>query len=160
MAVKIITEGDRLLKTDITHNNFRVDGSGIKIGIISDSFNAKDSLTSDIANGELPGANNPAGKFQPIQVLKDLKSDNVLANEESRALAQIIHDRDPGADLLFHTFIGDSDNLVDRNYSEAVNSLVAAGVGLPQADLAVAQAQAISGKIGYDNDWHSLGLRL
>jgi hypothetical protein len=93
MSGKIITEGDRLLKADIAHNNFRVDGNGIKIGIISNSFNAKDLLTSDIANGELPGANNPEGRFQPIQVLKDLKLDNVLANEEGRAFAQIIVDK-------------------------------------------------------------------
>ena len=57
MPGKIITEGDRLLKADIARNNFKLDGSGIKVGIIFDSFNAKDSLTSDIANGELPGAN-------------------------------------------------------------------------------------------------------
>jgi hypothetical protein len=89
MSGKIVTEGDRLLKADIARNNFKIDGSGIKIGIISTSFNAKDSLTSDIANDELPGANNPRGKSQPIQVLKDLKSDNVLASEEGRALAQV-----------------------------------------------------------------------
>ena len=80
MSGKIITEGDRLLKADIARNNFKIDGSGIKIGIISNSFNAKDLLTSDIVNGELPGANNPEDKFQPIQLLKDLKSDNVLAS--------------------------------------------------------------------------------
>lgn len=130
MSGKIVSEGDRLLKADIARNNFRVDGSGIKIGIISNSFNAKDSLTSDIANGVLPGASNPEGKFQPIQVLKDLKSDNVLASEEGRALAQIIHDTAPGAELLFHTSIGDSGNLDDLSYSEAVNSLVAAGANI------------------------------
>ncbi|PSB51270.1 S8 family serine peptidase [Chamaesiphon polymorphus] len=130
MSRKITTEGDRLLKADIARNNFRVDGSGIKIGIISTSFNAKDLLTSDIANGELPGANNPEGKFQPIQVLKDLKSDNVFADEEGRALAQIIHDQAPGAELLFHTAINDTGNIDDRSYSEAVNSLVAAGANV------------------------------
>jgi Subtilase family len=127
---KIFTEGDRLLKTDIARNNFRIDGSGIKIGIISTSFNAKDLLASDIANGELPGANNPEGKFQPIQVLKDLKSDNVFADEEGRALAQIIHDQAPGAELLFHTAINDTGNIDDRSYSEAVNALVAAGANI------------------------------
>ena len=130
MSEKIVTEGDRVLKADIARNDFNIDGSGIKIGIISTSFNAKNLLVSDIASGELPGDNNPEGRFQPVQILKDLKSDNVLASEEGRALAQIIHDQAPGADLLFHTSIGDSGNIDDLSYSEAVNSLVAAGANI------------------------------
>lgn len=179
MSGKIVTEGDRLLKADIARNNFRIDGSGIKIGIISSSFNARNLLTSDIANGELPGANNPEGKFQLIQVLKDLKSDNFFADEEGRALAQIIHDEAPGADLLFHTSIGDSDNIDDRSYSEAVNSLVAAGANIIVDDASIPTsifqdgeaAQAVknavdkgitvisaagnNGRISYESDYRS-----
>jgi hypothetical protein len=136
-------------------------------------------LASDIANGELPGANNPEGKLQPIQVLKDLKSDNIFASEEGRALAQIVHDEAPGAELLFHTSIGDSGNIDDRNYSEAVNSLVAAGANIIVEDaliptsifqdgeaaqaaknavdkgVTVISAAGNNGRISYESDYHS-----
>jgi hypothetical protein len=179
MSGKIVTEGDRLLKADIARNNFKIDGSGVKIGIISDSFNATGLLASDIANGELPGANNPEGKLQPIRVLKDLKSDNVFASEEGRALAQIVHDEAPGAELIFHTSIGDSGNIDDQSYSEAVNALVAAGANIIVEDaliptsifqdgeaaqaaksavnkgITVISAAGNNGKISYESDYRS-----
>ena len=89
MSGKIVTQGDRILRTNTARSSFNVDGSGIRIGIISSSFDARYLLASDISNGELPGANNPEGKLQSIQVLKDLKSDNIAADDEGRALAQI-----------------------------------------------------------------------
>ncbi len=137
MSGKIITEGDRLLKADIARDIFKVDGSGIKVGIISNSFDAKGLLANDIVNGELPGANNPEGKFQPVRVLRDLKSDNIFADEEGRALAQIIHDEAPGAELIFHTSIADSGGVNDRSYSEAVNALVSAGANIIVEDVIV-----------------------
>jgi hypothetical protein len=181
MSGKIITEGDRLLRADIARDTFKIDGSGIKIGIISNSFNATGSLENDIANGELPGAKNPEGKFQPIRVLKDLKSDSVLANEEGRALAQIVHDEAPGAELIFHTSIGDSENIDDRSYSEAVNALVAAGANIVVEDaliptsifqdgeaaqsvknavdkgITVISAAGNNGRISYESDYRSDG---
>jgi Subtilase family len=179
MSGKIVTEGDRLLRADIARNTFKIDGSGIKIGIISNSFNATGLLANDIANGELPGANNPEGKFQPIRVLKDLKPDSVFANEEGRALAQIVHDEAPGAELIFHTSIGDSENIDDRSYSEAVNALVAAGANIIVEDaliptsifqdgeaaqsvknavnkgITVISAAGNNGKISYESDYRS-----
>jgi hypothetical protein len=179
MSGKIVTEGDRLLRADIARNTFKIDGSGIKVGIISNSFNTTGLLANDIANGELPGANNPEGKFQPIRVLKDLKSDSVFANEEGRALAQIVHDEAPGAELIFHTSIGDSENIDDRSYSEAVNALVAAGANIIVEDalvptsifqdgeaaqsvknavdkgVTVISAAGNNGKISYESDYRS-----
>jgi Subtilase family len=137
MSGKIITEGDRLLRADIARDTFKVDGSGIKVGIISNSFDAKGLLANDIANGELPGANNPEGKFQLVRVLKDLKSDNIFADEEGRALAQIVHDEAPGAEIIFHTSIADSGGVDDRSYSEAVNALVSAGANIIVEDVVV-----------------------
>jgi Subtilase family len=181
MSGKIVTEGDRILRTNTARNSFDVDGSGIRIGIISNSFNARDLLASDIANSELPGANNPAGKFQSIQVFKDLKSDNIAANDEGRALAQIIHDEAPGAELLFYTAVSDAGNVDDRSYSEAINSLVAAGANVIVEDalvpttifqdgeaaqsvknavnqgVTVISAAGNNGKISYESDYRSDG---
>jgi hypothetical protein len=64
MSGKIVTEGDRVLKADTACNKFKVDGNGVKIGIIASSFNAKYPSNSDVFNAELPGVNNP----QEIQI--------------------------------------------------------------------------------------------
>jgi Subtilase family len=137
MSGKIVTEGDRVLKADTARNKFKVDGNGVKIGIIASSFNAKDPSNSDVANGELPGANNPNGKSKPTQILKDLKPGNPIADDEGRALAQIVHDVSPGADLLFHTSVNDAGLVDDRSYADAVNSLVKAGANVIVEDAIV-----------------------
>jgi subtilisin family serine protease len=132
MSGKITTEGDKALKADTTRELFNVDGTGIKVGIISTSFNAGNKLSDDVNNGELPGENNPDGSTTPVQILKDLGQDSPLADDEGRALAQIVHDVAPGAELSFHTFIGgegkDPLDTNDSSYAEAVNSLVESGV--------------------------------
>jgi hypothetical protein len=137
MSGKIVTEGDRVLKADTARNKFKVDGNGVKIGIIASSFNAKDPSNSDVVNGELPGTNNPNGKSKPTQILKDLKPGNPIADDEGRALAQIVHDVSPGAELLFHTSVNDAGLVDDRSYSDAVNSLVKAGADVIVEDAIV-----------------------
>ena len=134
MSGKIITEGDKALEANIARELFNIDRTSVKVGIISTSFNAENKLADDVSNGELPGENNPDGKTTPVQILKDLEQDSPLADDEGRALAQIIHDIAPGAELSFHTFIGGEGknplNTDDSSYAEAVNSLVESGVDI------------------------------
>ncbi|MEM7592859.1 MAG: S8 family serine peptidase [Cyanobacteria bacterium P01_A01_bin.83] len=134
MSVGVITEGDKILEADITRQLFNVDGTGTKVGIISTSFNAENKLDDDVTSGELPGKNNPDGSTTPVQILKDLGQDSPFADDEGRALAQIVHDIAPGAELSFHTFIGDEGkdplDTNDSSYAEAVNSLVESGVDI------------------------------
>ena len=134
MSRKIITEGYKVLKANITRKFFNVDGTGVKVGIISTSLNSENRLSNDVISGELPGKNNPDGRNAPVQILQDLGQDSTFADDEGRALAQIIHDIAPGAELSFHTFIGgggkDSIDTNDSSYAEAVNSLVESGVDI------------------------------
>jgi hypothetical protein len=88
MSGQITTSGDRILKSDNARATFQVNGAGIKIGIISTSFDTQGQLSNDIANGELPGFSDPSS--QPVQILKDLAPGNLVADDEGRALAQII----------------------------------------------------------------------
>ncbi len=46
-------------------------GGGVRIGIISDSFNAKGEWDADVEAGDLPGPANPDGHTTPVTVLKD-----------------------------------------------------------------------------------------
>ena len=182
MSGKITTEGNKELKSNVARDLFTVDGTGVKVGIISTSFNAENKLKGDVINSELPGQNNPEGRTTPVQILKDLGLNSSFADDEGRALAQIIHDISPGAELSFHTFIGgEGKNPIDTNdssYAEAVNSLVESGVDVivddAQFPTAISQdggaAQAVekavsegivyvtaagnNGNISYESEFH------
>ena len=89
-----------------------VNGSGIKVGVLSDSFNDLGGAAADEADGALPQASD-------IQVLKDLSSGGT---DEGRAMMQIIHDIAPGADLAFYTAF-DS----EQDFANGILALAAAG---------------------------------
>jgi hypothetical protein len=139
MSGKVVTEGDRLLKADVARESSQVDGTGVKVGIISGGFNTDGKLNEEIANGELPGEGNLAGRNTPVRVLQDLSPENADFGSEGRALAQIIHDMAPGAELLFRTAVDESPENVEINnksYAEAVDALVAAGADVIVSDAA------------------------
>lgn len=93
-------EADAPLKSDLARDTYGVDGTGVTIGIISDSFGKKTAPTSwadDVASGALPGEANPCGYATPVEVL----SDRLDASDEGRAMAQLVHGIAPGARILF-----------------------------------------------------------
>ena len=101
----IVSEGDTQLKAAAARAASRVNGAGIKVGILSDSFDARGGAAADVINGELPGAANTCGFRTAVQVLADHSG-----TDEGRAMAQIVHDLAPGASLAFRTaFNGEQD---------------------------------------------------
>ncbi len=92
-------------------NVFGVNGSGVTVGLLSDSFNrATESLeggpiattaSQDVSSGDLPGTGNTCpGETTPVGVLDDTETEGA---DEGRAMAQIVHDVAPGAKLAFAT---------------------------------------------------------
>ncbi len=100
------SEGDLQLKAMEARDGFEVDGSGVKVGILSDSFNrnvgADTREAADIASGDLPGTGNPCGQTTPVQLLDD----TTAGEDEGRAMAQIVHDLAPGAEIAFASAFG------------------------------------------------------
>lgn len=129
MVGKVTTQGDRAIRSNIARRWFGLDGSGITIGIISDSFDAFGGAENDIRTGDLPGAGNPEGWTQPVRVLRDRQT----GSDEGRALAQIIFDLAPGAKLLFHTTGND-----EQGFAQAVRGLAAAGADIIVDDILLA----------------------
>jgi hypothetical protein len=125
MVGKVTTKGDRAMRAQVARRNFRLDGRGIKIGVISDSYDALRDADTDIANGDLPGRNNPLGYTKPVRVLKDLRG-----NDEGRAMLQIISDIAPGAELLFHTAYATPNQINERSFVNAVKALAKAGADI------------------------------
>lgn len=89
-----------------------VNGSGIKVGVLSDSFNDLGGAAADEADGALPPA-------ADIDVIKDLPSGGT---DEGRAMMQIIHDIAPGASLAFYTAFES-----EQDFANGILALAAAG---------------------------------
>ena len=108
------TGGDAAMNADDARSNFGVDGSGVNVGVISDSFDCASgsSAFNNILNGDLPSG---------INVLSDLSSSFCI--DEGRAMMQIIHDVAPGADLSFHTAFGSG----QAGMASAIQNLQVAG---------------------------------
>lgn len=95
----VTSQGDRTHRADETRNRYGYAGQGIRIGVLSDSYNVLGGAPADVANGELPGPGNPAGNLTPVTVLADFTT----GNDEGRAMLQIVHDLAPKAQLFFAT---------------------------------------------------------
>jgi hypothetical protein len=100
------------VKQALDESGLSVNGAGIKVGVLSDSFNDLGSAAADEADGALPFASN-------IDVIKDLASGGT---DEGRAMMQIIHDIAPSASLAFYTAF-DS----EQDFANGILALAAAG---------------------------------
>lgn len=92
-------QGDRTHRSDEVRARYGYAGQGIRIGVLSDSYNALGAAAADVATGELPGTTNPIGNNLPVTVLEDYPG----GGDEGRAMLQIVHDMAPKAQLFFAT---------------------------------------------------------
>ena len=133
-----ISQGVAMQRVDKVHRK-GVDGRGITIGALSDSYDAATQTVTgepltvhakqDVASGDLPGPANRRNR-QPVAVIEDLETsaDNT---DEGRAMLQIAHDVAPASKLCFATaftgLLGFADNvrrLADRKGSCGADVIV------------------------------------
>jgi len=106
----IQTQGDRSINTDLARNGFNIAGNGIKIGVLSDSYNTLNRATQDMDNKDLPGPGDTTNST-PVSVLQDYPYG--ARSDEGRAMLQVVHDIAPKAKLAFRTgFITPNDMAV------------------------------------------------
>ena len=93
--VRSTSQGDHALRADVARSTFGLDGSGVKVGVLSNSYNCQGGADADKASGDLPAS---------VEVIQD-ETDLGCASgtDEGRAMLQIVHDVAPGADLAFAT---------------------------------------------------------
>jgi hypothetical protein len=98
-----ISEGDGILKANLARANHSVDGTGVTVGVLSDSFDtstgAATHASGDVTSDNLPGTTNTCGHTTPVNKVQDLAG----GEDEGRGMAQTIHDLAPGAALSFAT---------------------------------------------------------
>ena len=103
----VISQGDTAQRSDIARKKYGVNGKGVKVGVLSDSYNNLGTAKKGVKQGELPGPGNPFQFHKPVDVLEDLDSGG---EDEGRAMLEIVHDVAPGSTLAFHTaFLGEAD---------------------------------------------------
>lgn len=100
LAIGLASKGDSAIRANVARKGFNLKGSGIKVGLISDSYNTLNKADWDIKNGDLPGGTNPNQNFTPVTVLKECSFPSV---DEGRAMAQVVYDVAPEANLNFRT---------------------------------------------------------
>jgi len=105
----VVSEGDEQLGAREAREAFGVDGTGVEVGVLSDSFATAEGATTtasqDAASGDLPG--NECGSAPAVHVLSDYTpkdpEEEPAPSDEGRAMAQIVHDLAPGAEISFST---------------------------------------------------------
>jgi subtilisin family serine protease len=135
----VTSQAVEAMNVDEARNLFDVNGEGITIGVISDSFDrsltTEISANDDILSGDLPGEGNPNGFSKPVSVLDDSVDNSSSLQggdtiDEGRAMLQLIHDVAPGAELVFHE-VGKN----DQDLAGAINDLTAAGADIIVDDI-------------------------
>lgn len=115
-----LSEGYAQLGVDEVRETFGLDGTGITVGVLSDSYDNYDyaaagappatNATTNIATGNLPGPGNPCGHALDVHVIKE----GPASSDEGRAMLQIVHDLAPGAELAFATAYGGIFDFADQ----------------------------------------------
>ena len=89
----VTSQGDAAMAADVARSIFSLDGSGVTVGTLSDSFDCLSGAVGDVASGDLPSG---------VTVLQEIAScDGAI--DEGRAMMQIVHDVAPGATQVFHS---------------------------------------------------------
>lgn len=101
------SEGDTAMRANLVRSQLGVDGQGIRVGVISDSLT---TLADAVTKGDLPA---------DLQIVNSQAGNG---NDEGRAMSEIIYDLAPGADLLFHTGLPSSLDMI-----AAIQALTQAG---------------------------------
>lgn len=129
----VISEGVAQLHAKTAREEFGIDGSGVTVGVLSDSYNrdtgAATDAAEDVKSADLPGAANEcAGQTTPVKVIEDLGEPG---SDEGRGMLQIVHDMAPGADLSFATAFES-----EEGFAENIENLAGAGADVIVDDVA------------------------
>jgi subtilisin family serine protease len=137
-AGSVQTEGDAVLMADEARETFGVNGTGIKVGVISDGI---DGLTESLGTEDLPpsginiptspltggsiSVDDPCPGFSPVTSTPGARPD-VTTGAEGTAIAEIIHDVAPGAELYFAPgLVSDLDHRRSRRCLTEVVDIIA-----------------------------------
>jgi Calx-beta domain/Subtilase family len=100
----VTSQGDAAQRSSVARTMFGVTGSGVMVGVLSDSFNCLGGAAADMTSGDLP----------PVTVLQEEPGCSSSGTDEGRAMLQIVHDVAPGASLAFATAFAGQANFANN----------------------------------------------
>jgi hypothetical protein len=128
------TQGDKAQRTDDVRKAFGLSGAGVKVGVLSDSFDCRHTpLTSDPDATFTTAAQDVANNDLPkVQVLKDEPEPDCsdTGTDEGRAILQLLHDVAPSAQLAFYTA-----NVSQTDFAAGIKALADAGANVIVDDI-------------------------
>jgi Subtilase family len=107
------SEGDVAHGANLAREQFGATGKGVKIGVLSDSYNCKGGAQADIDSGDLPA--------DGVNVIQEGNCAG-SGTDEGRAMLQIVHDLAPDASLYFATA-----SISPQSFADNIKALRAAG---------------------------------
>jgi len=120
LPAKAVSQGDESLNGPAARADFGVDGTGITVGTLSDTFACNPAAF-------LPGA--PTSTYAEDLSNDELPTDTTILDngpcpgtDEGRGMAQLIHDVAPGASIAFHTAFNS-----ELDFAEGIIELASAG---------------------------------
>ena len=118
----VTTEGDATHLAAQARGVFGINGSGLKIGVLSDSANVTTAATNAQSTGDLPPTcPGPGGPC--LKILQDSFHGN--DTDEGTAMMEIIYDMAPGASLVFATA-----DISEAGFASNILALQAAGCNI------------------------------
>ena len=131
----VVSEGLGQLRVGEAREGFDLRGSGVTVGVLSDSYDAATEAVAtdarqDVASNDLPGlAGSCSGQQLPVAVLQDYSPfPGEEAGDEGRAMLQIVHDLAPHAKLAFATAF-ESEESFAENIERLAQPVSAGGAG-------------------------------
>ena len=91
-AGAVTSQGDHAMNADGARSAYGVRGTGIQVGVLSDSFDCLSGASGGVTSGDLP-------TVTVLQEILDCRD----GTDEGRAMAEVVHDVAPGASLSFAT---------------------------------------------------------
>ncbi len=123
-AGSVTSQGDSALRAFAGRSTYSVNGTGVTVGVLSDSYDSLGGAAADVASGDLPAG------VQVIGGESTYCGPVVFCIDEGRAMAQIVYDMAPGVDILFHSGLA-----TKADYASGILSLAAAGADVIVDDL-------------------------
>jgi Ca2+-binding RTX toxin-like protein len=120
MVGDVTSQGDAAVRSDLTRTAFGIDGTGVMVGTLSDSYDCLGGASAGVAAGDLPPGTRvieegPCGSF---------------STDEGRAMMEIISDVAPGVRHAFHTaYFGHAD------FAQGILALAGAGATIINDDI-------------------------
>ncbi|MGH8480359.1 MAG: S8 family serine peptidase, partial [Gammaproteobacteria bacterium] len=116
----VTSQGDAAMRADLGRTAFGVDGTGVMVGTLSDSYDCLGGAALGVASGDLPAG---------VIVLEELNP-CTDATDEGRGMMELIRDIAPGATQAFRTaFNGQAD------FAQGIIDLANAGAKVINDDI-------------------------